>query len=147
MTERVDTDFDMDLTSLMNASDDEVDEMYAGAPESFKDAGPESAEVNTETPAAVPYVEEPGMALLVNLKFPFESIFLNHEAIHEGKVQFEDGWLSVREDAVDAVLAAAPYVYLEPKDGPVFGPHPETGFATRNSNAYSEFLRNYYANL
>jgi hypothetical protein len=149
MTERVNVeDFDMDFSTLQ--SDEEIDEIYRGAPESFSDAGDESPEVDlTFNEAGAPsLIAEPGNVLLINVKYPFEQIFLDHEAVYEGKVVFDDGWLQVREDVVPLVQAAAPHVFVEPSDtsGHVFN-HAASGFATRNAAAYDAYLQKYYDNL
>lgn len=145
MTQRVDTDFDMDLTSLIR-DDEEIEELYEGAPASFSEPGDESPEYDASAPTQqVPPVNE-GNTLLLNLRFMHETILIDDVNLHEGKVQFDDGWLAVPTAVVDKVIAAAPYVFIEPTEGPVFH-HQDTGFKTRNASAYEEFVRQYYENL
>ena len=147
--ERVDLDAELEA-QISAMTDEQVDELYEGAPASFSDPGPESPVHETPaiaasdpSPADMPEVA--GKVHLVNLRYNNELIFLSENGKWTGTtVQFTDGHLIVDPDVAAQVKAACPYVYEEPKEGPVYT---YEGFSTRSPAGYAEYVKQYHANL
>ncbi len=132
-------------TTYENMSDDMIQELMQGAPESFSEAGEPADPI---VPINSPAVEGslPGVAadkvLLVNLDFVNETVFfpLEDGSINpRDKEKFSEGHLITDRASADKVLAKCPYVYEEPKTGELFT-HAPSGFHTRNAAGFVKYV-------
>lgn len=148
MTERVGVANDLDLDQL---TDDAIAELYKGAPERMSEPGPSESPVN-EPPVlniapAIPPVPDDETVILVNLRFSNECIFISDDSGEwtGDYVQFHEGKTPLRTRLVPKVLAAAPYVYVEPSVGTLYV-HPTTKFQTRNPDVWAQYCLDVAAN-
>ena len=131
---------DMDLASL---AVEELDEIYRGAPERFSDAGEESPVIQTDGVTNAPNVDTEGdnMVLLVNIYHTEEKVFIPDGNRWSGRTeQFTNGRLITDRDTANKIMAAAPHVYEEPKSGE-WVTHDESGFQTRNVQAFARYTQ------
>lgn len=129
----------MDLTAL---AEQELDDIYAGAPDRFSDAGEESPvleHVDVDTGAPAESLDD--KVLLVNIYHTEETVFISDDQRKNwtGKtVQFINGRLVTDRDTANKVKAACPHVYEEPTIGEWLK-HEESGFQTRNPAMFARY--------
>ena len=138
-----------DLTDLLNPVEDDPEGengTYDGASdqEPYFRGSPVTPDMDSPVEEA-----DPERVLLVNIRYPQETFYLPDEngQFTGNKVQFMDSYLNCTREEADAVLAAAPWVYEEPKTGGDPFVFDKTGFRTRNSAGYQEYIQHYYSNL
>src|SRR6186997_1659714 len=95
-----------------------------------------------EAPAFVP-------TMLINIRYPEERIAITEPAEWKGKptkvitgdhAQFTNTqYVAKDQDELDQLLAACPYLFIEPTEGPLFEDK-KYGFATRNLEAYQAWM-------
>src|SRR6478735_1341443 len=83
--------------------------------------------------------------MLINIRFPEERVAFTEDAEFKGRptkqmtgdhAQFTNTqYVAKTQEELDHLLAACPYLYVEPLDGPLFEDK-TYGFATRNLQAY-----------
>ncbi|HWV22980.1 MAG TPA: hypothetical protein VNZ58_02230 [Thermomicrobiales bacterium] len=144
--EQVEAELDAQIAAL---TDEEIDGIYAGAPERFQDIGDETIPVEQPEGGVEPELLEPpsGKVLLRNINYPNEVIYLTQDGEFTGEsVNFIEGSLIVSEDIADQVTAACPWAKREPQTGQVLE-FEHTGFKTRVPSIYQQHVAAYYDNL
>lgn len=131
----------VDSMDLAGLAEEALEEVYAGAPDRFSDAGPESPVIEHQEIDNPIDVDTDDKILLVNIYHTEEKVFIpNGNRWSGATVQFVNGRLVADRDTANKVLAACPHVYEEPKSGEWFK-HDESGFQTRVPQAFAKYTQ------
>lgn len=140
-----------DNTAVSDLTEEAIDELFRGAPESYSEPGEETEPIDS-TKVAEPVTEQDtDRVMLTNIRHSEEEVFIPDPVTKTwsgSKVTFVDYRLVTDRETADVVKKACPYVFEEdlslPKDQ--WSVHPESNFMTTNARAFSEYARQYAEN-
>lgn len=141
----------IDNSTISDLTDDAIDQLMRGAPESYSEPGEDVDPIDPEVVAS-PAIDFTGdTVMLTNIRHSSEEVFIPDMGSNRWsgrKVMFVDHRLVTDPDTAAIVKSACPYVYEENLSLPVsdWQIHPETNFRTTNPRAFSEYARQYAEN-
>lgn len=133
-------------------SPDAFDEMMEGLPEVQRNISLQRIadfESQAYGPTSLADVPE-GYEVVTNLKYQDEVIFVPEVTVNsqgeqveftgQVRLEFIDGRLQCTEEQANFIKSVCPYVFIEPKEGPVLT-YQSTGFQTRVPAAYERYIK------
>ena len=136
MTERIDID-DLDISSLVDQAT--LEDRYDGFSADMPEPGPESPVLAEDPLGVTNAATDEGVVTLRNIQSPEQAFGLHENGKYTGRmVRFVEGVLITDRDTANRILAEAPHVHEEPREGRVYT-HPVTNWATRSPDAFAEY--------
>lgn len=134
-------------TNYETLADEQIAELYQGAPEMFSEPKAESPHTESENsgPEKALLNTPADKVLLRNIRHINETVFIpvNGEIVPGHYVRFVDGTLITTREKADFVKSICPHVYEEPREGPIFS---YQGFHTRVPEVYQQWVSYYHEN-
>lgn len=134
-------------TDFATLDDEQIGELYLGAPETFSEPQGEGPVIEREQVSPEPAIiaAPEGKVVLRNIKHVNETLFIpvDGQITAGNKVQFTDGTAIVSREQAEFVKATLPHVREEPTEGEIWD---FQGFQTRSRDIYEQYVRDYYEN-
>lgn len=136
MTDRMELPDDL-VTSLVDQA--ALEEQYDGFSADMPEPGPLSPELVEDPVGVTNAAQGADVVTLRNIRSPEQAFGIHEGGRYTGRmVRFVEGVLITDRDTANRILAEAPHVYEEPREGKVYS-HPITNWATRSPEAFAEY--------